>query len=72
MNNIVDLNYLYQDNIQNSEELPNVNTYLKHVSSCTGLYTIQKKRILKSLTEGHIALFHLFILKLFFSDCIRK
>ena len=35
MNNIVDRNYFYHNNIKNSEELPNANTYLKHVSSCT-------------------------------------
>ena len=48
MNNIVDRNYVYHDNIKNSEELPNYNTYLKHVGSCTGLHMIQKRGILKS------------------------
>ena len=45
MNYIVDRNYVYHDNIKNSEELPNANTYLKHVSSCIGfgLHIIKKK-----------------------------
>ena len=44
MNNIVDRNYVYHDNIKNSEELPNANTYLKHVSSCTWLHMIKKRQ----------------------------
>ena len=72
MNNIIDRNYVYHDNIKNSEELPNANSYLKHVSSCTGLHMIQKGRILKSFKKEPIALFHLFIRKSFLSDCVRK
>ena len=72
MKTIFEWNYVYHDNIKKSEELPNANTYLKHVSSCTRLNIIPKKRIFKFLKKGPIAFFHLSIRKSFFSDCIRK
>ena len=58
MNNIVDRNYIYHDNIKKSEELPNANTYLKHVSSCTRLHIIQKKDFLNLKKKD---LLHFFI-----------
>ena len=66
MKTIFEWNYVYHDNIKNSEELPNANSYLKHVSSCTGLHIIQKKRVFKYFKKGPIAFFHLSIRKSFF------
>ena len=69
---VVDKNYVYHDNIDNFDKLPNKNKYLKDVSSCTGLHLVQPKRISKGFKAGPIGLFHLFIRKSFFHDCIRK
>ena len=64
-------NYVYHDNIKHFEGALNANEYLKHVSSCTGLHII-KKNVSKALKKGLIALFHLFIRKLLFSNCRCK
>ena len=72
LKNVVDQNYVYHDNIEDSDKLPIANKYLKHVSSCTGLHLIQPRRVSKGFKEGQIGLFHLFIRKPSFHDCIRK
>ena len=63
LNNIIEQNYIYHDNIKNTDEFPTVNKYLKHASSCTGLRIIQSGRVYKAFKKGTIGLFHLFIRK---------
>ena len=57
MKTIFEWNYVYHDNIKNSEGVLNVNEYLKHVSSCIWLHIIKKKTFLKLLKKDQLHYF---------------